>query len=138
MGKMKDLRRKWSRDLEYRAAYEGLAPEFELARALIEVRLKAGLTQEQLARRMNTTQPAIARLEGGQTSPSTKTLERLAQATGTHLRITFETSKKRTARTTSPRQIRRTFPLQDGVSPKPAGFVKPDPPPPPPPKERNS
>ncbi len=137
MRKIKDLHKKWSRDPEYRAAYEKLAPEFELIETLIKVRLKAGLTQEQLARRMNTTQSAIARLEGGQTNPSTKILERLAQATGTHLRITFEASKKKTARTISPRQSSRTFPLQDGVSPKPAGFVKPDPPPPPPSKERN-
>ena len=41
------------------------------------------------------------------------------------------------ARSISPRRSSRTFPLQDGVSPKPAGFVKPDPPPPPPSKKRN-
>ena len=93
MSKIKDLHKKWSRDPEYREAYEKLAPEFELAKALIEARLKAGLTQEQLARRMKTTQSVIARLEGGRTNPSTKTLGKLAQATGTHLRITFETSK---------------------------------------------
>lgn len=93
MSKIKDLHEKWSRDPEYREAYEKLAPEFELAKALIEARLKAGLTQKQLARRMKTTQSVIARLEGGQTNPSTKTLGKLAQATGTHLRITFETSK---------------------------------------------
>lgn len=138
MSKIKDLHRKWSRDPEYRVAYEKLAPEFELIETLIKVHLEAGLTQEQLARRMNTTQSAIARLEGGQTSPSNKTLERFAQATGTHLRITFDASKKKTARTILPRQSSRTFPLQDGVSPKPAGLVKPNSPPPPPPKEQNS
>jgi len=53
-------------------------------------RAKARLTQAQLARRMATTQSVIARLESGRARPSTKTLERLATATGTRLRITFE------------------------------------------------
>ena len=75
---------------DYRKAYEELAPEFALARAVIDARVTAGLTQEQLAQRMDTTQSAIARLESGRTRPSTQTLQRLATATGTHLRITFE------------------------------------------------
>jgi transcriptional regulator with XRE-family HTH domain len=67
-----------------------LAPEFELARAVIQARTHAGLTQEQLARRMETTQSVIARLESGRVQPSTQTLTRLAAATGTRLRISFE------------------------------------------------
>jgi transcriptional regulator with XRE-family HTH domain len=39
---------------------------------------------------MGTTQSVIARLEGGKSRPSTTTLERLARATGTRLRIAFE------------------------------------------------
>jgi len=50
----------------------------------------AGLTQEQLAERMHTTQAVIARLESGRVKPSTRTLERLAAATGMRLRISFE------------------------------------------------
>jgi ribosome-binding protein aMBF1 (putative translation factor) len=80
---------------EYRKAYEGLAPEFDLARAVIEARVTAGLTQEQLAKRMETTQSVIARLEGGRTRPSTQTLERLAAATGTRLKISFEPATTR-------------------------------------------
>jgi transcriptional regulator with XRE-family HTH domain len=47
------------------------------------------LYQKELARRMNTSQSAIARLESGQTFPSTKTLLRFAEATGSklHLRL---------------------------------------------------
>ncbi len=48
------------------------------------------LTQEQLAERMDTTQAVIARLESGRVKPSTRTLERLAAATGMRLRISFE------------------------------------------------
>ncbi|MCA8927025.1 MAG: helix-turn-helix transcriptional regulator [Alphaproteobacteria bacterium] len=90
MSKVSDLHKKWSRDPDYRAAYDELGPEFELARSLIEARTRAGLTQEQLARRMDTTQSVIARLESGRTRPSTKTLEKLARATGTRLKISFE------------------------------------------------
>ncbi len=90
MSRVSDLHKKWVRDPEYRAVYGELGPEFDLARSVIEARARAGLTQEQLAKRMRTTQSVIARLEGGRTRPSTKTLERLAQATGTRLRISFE------------------------------------------------
>ena len=90
MSKVRDLHKKWSRDADYRAAYEELEPEFELTRALIAARVSAGLTQAQLARRMKTTQSVVARLEGGRVHPSTRTLGRIAQATGTRLRISFE------------------------------------------------
>ena len=90
MRKVGDLHGKWGRDPEYRAAYDALGPEFELARALIEVRSRAGLTQAQLAKRMKTTQSVVARMEGGRVRPSTKTLEKVARATGTRLKISFE------------------------------------------------
>jgi transcriptional regulator with XRE-family HTH domain len=90
MTKVSDLHRKWMKTKEYRKAYQELAPEFELARAVLQARTRAGLSQEQLARRMDTTQSVIARLESGRTKPSTQTLQRLAAATGTRLRISFE------------------------------------------------
>ena len=90
MTKIKDLHSGWRRDGEYRAAYDGLDEEFRLARALIEARTAAGLSQAQLARRMKTSQSYIARIEGGKVRPSTDALERFAQATRTRLRIIFE------------------------------------------------
>jgi transcriptional regulator with XRE-family HTH domain len=80
----------WRKDPKYRKTYAALEDEFTLATALIRARADAGLTQEQLARRMQTTQAVIARLESGRVKPSTRTLERLATATGTRLRISFE------------------------------------------------
>jgi ribosome-binding protein aMBF1 (putative translation factor) len=90
MSKVKDLHRKWMKDKKYRKAHDELAPEFELARAIIAARVYADLSQEELAKRMNTKQPFIARLESGRVRPSTKTLARLAAATGTRLKISFE------------------------------------------------
>jgi DNA-binding XRE family transcriptional regulator len=80
----------WRDDPRYIEAYNALDSEFSLAAALIEARAHAGLTQEQLAKRMHTTPAVIARLEGGRVKPSTRTLERFAAATGMRLRITFE------------------------------------------------
>jgi len=88
--RLAEQRAKWMRhDPEYRAEYEALEEEFTLASALIEARSRAGLTQEELAHRMKTTQAAIARLESGRFKPSTRTLERFAEATGTRLKISF-------------------------------------------------
>ena len=90
MSKVRDLHRKWIEESSYREAYAALEPEFEIARALIEARARAGLTQQQLAARMKTTQSVIARLESSRAQPSTQTLQRIAEATGMRLRISFE------------------------------------------------
>jgi ribosome-binding protein aMBF1 (putative translation factor) len=72
-----------------KAEYDALALEFEISTELIKARLRAGLSQAELAERMGTSQSTIARLESGQTLPSTKTLLRFARATGSkfHLRL---------------------------------------------------
>ncbi len=85
-----ELHKRWMKNPKYRREYAALEEEFSLAAALIEARAKAGLTQEQLAQRMKTTQAAIARLEGGGSMPSTRTLEKYAKATGMRLKISFE------------------------------------------------
>lgn len=95
MSKVKDLHNKWMESAEYKKAYQELEPEFLLAHAVIEARVAAGLTQEQLAQRMATTQSVIARLESGRTRPSTQTLTKLAAATGTRLKISFEPTTAR-------------------------------------------
>ena len=81
---------KWRKDPEFMREYDALEEEFALAAALIKARSDAGLTQEELAKRMGTTQSVIARLEGGKSRPSTTTLAKLAKATGTRLRVSFE------------------------------------------------
>jgi transcriptional regulator with XRE-family HTH domain len=64
-----------------------LAPQFEISGELIRARLRAGLSQEELAERMGTSQSAIARLESGSTLPSTKTLLRFAEATRSKVKL---------------------------------------------------
>jgi ribosome-binding protein aMBF1 (putative translation factor) len=72
---------------EVRAEYDAIAPEFEIAAELLKARQRAGLSQAELAARMGTSQSTIARLESGQTLPSTKTLLRYAEATGSKVRV---------------------------------------------------
>jgi ribosome-binding protein aMBF1 (putative translation factor) len=90
-----DLHGRWIKDPAYRKEYAALDEDFSLASAMIEARARAGLTQQQLAKRMRTTQAVIARLESGRSKPSTRTLERVAAATGMRLRISFEPTRGR-------------------------------------------
>lgn len=88
--KAADLHAEWMRDPSYCEVWEASEPRWRLVEALIGARALADLTQKQVAERMGTTQTAIARLEGGRSNPSVRTLERFAEATGTRVRISFE------------------------------------------------
>lgn len=85
-----DLKNEWMKDADFRQAYEDLTLEYEIALALIQARINAGLTQEEIARRMGTSQSVIARLESGKSLPSVKTLSQYAKATGKHLHVSLE------------------------------------------------
>ena len=62
MTKVNELHQKWMKNKEYRKAHEEIASEFALARVVIEARVTAGLTQEQLGQRMDTSQSITAQL----------------------------------------------------------------------------
>ena len=76
----KEHKKKLFKDPEFRKEYEALEPEYKLASALIRLRLAKGLTQEQLAKFLNTKQESIARLESGGSLPSLSTVKRVAEA----------------------------------------------------------
>ena len=80
----------WRKDPEYVAAYHALEEEFALANALIGARAHAGLTQEELAERMGTSQSAIARLESGRGRPATTPPAHLPPAPGTEPTVSVE------------------------------------------------
>lgn len=81
---------RWRKDQGYRKEYDALVDEFAFVSEVIRARAKAGLTQVELAKRMQTTQGAVARLESGTSMPSTRTLKKFAAATGHRLKISFE------------------------------------------------
>ena len=80
----------WHENPEYMREYDTLMNEFALARQLNRARGVAGLTQQELADRMNISHSYIVRLEGGKVMPSTRTLNRFAEATGHRVVINFE------------------------------------------------
>lgn len=82
MTRFAELKGCWLQNPEVRAEYDALEQEFGLARELILARTHAGLSQAEVAQRMGTTQSTVARLEGGNTQPTLKTVERYARATG--------------------------------------------------------
>lgn len=79
--RLQKIKSKMLADRDVRAAYEALGGEFDLARELIAARVRAGLTQAEVAERMGTTQSMVARLEGGAQMPSVNTLLKFAKAT---------------------------------------------------------
>ncbi|MBS0358564.1 MAG: helix-turn-helix transcriptional regulator [Proteobacteria bacterium] len=89
MSKLSTLKRKWLRDPAIKKAYNAAKPEYDLAKKLIVERLKAHLTQKEVAKKMQTTQSVIARLESGTQRPSFKTMENYAKAIGKRIEIQF-------------------------------------------------
>ncbi|MFA6474953.1 MAG: helix-turn-helix domain-containing protein [Patescibacteria group bacterium] len=78
------------RDPEVRKAYDALGPEFALIESLISKRIAKQLTQTALAKKINTKQSAIARLESGKYNPSLAFLNKVAVALDTRVKITIE------------------------------------------------
>jgi transcriptional regulator with XRE-family HTH domain len=74
----------------FEMALAALNPSVALQQEMVKARLRAGLSQDQLARRMGTSQPAIARMESGRSSPSFATLCKLAGATDSRLVVKLE------------------------------------------------
>ncbi len=67
--------------------YDALAEEFELIDKLLSMRGAAGLTQEEVARRMGTKKSNICRLEKGNSNPGWLTLRKYAKACGFELTL---------------------------------------------------
>jgi DNA-binding XRE family transcriptional regulator len=84
------LANEWRKDPVFMAEYDALEDEFVLAGALIRARAAADMSQHDIAAHMGTSQPAVARLEGGKSNPSLATLRRYAAAVGAKLVIGFE------------------------------------------------
>jgi ribosome-binding protein aMBF1 (putative translation factor) len=80
----------WRKDPDYVQEFNFLEDEFALALKFIQARANSGLTQAELAERMKTSQAYVARLESGKEKPSTRTLNRFANATGHRVVIQFE------------------------------------------------
>ena len=72
---------------EVKAEYDRLGPIYALVATMVDARHEAGLTQEQLAVRMGTTQSVVARLENAHHMPSLDLVTRYAAALGREVRF---------------------------------------------------
>jgi len=92
-GKVRTFRSRLSEELkdpEFRAHYQEERQALKLAMKITKLREKKGLSQQELAKLMGTSQQAISRIEsGGYEGFTLKTLEKIAEATGTQLEIEF-------------------------------------------------
>jgi len=79
-----------ARNAAFAALLDSLNPVPALRREMVTARKRAGLTQQELARRMRTTQSSIARLERGGRSPNIQTLRRMAEVTGSRLVVRLD------------------------------------------------
>jgi DNA-binding XRE family transcriptional regulator len=78
------------KDPEFRMHYEEERRALQLAMKIAKLREKRGLTQAEFAKLMGTSQQAVSRIESGEYEGFTlKTLEKIAEATGTRLKIDF-------------------------------------------------
>ena len=78
------------KDPEFKAHYQEERQALKLALQIAKLREKKGLSQQQMAKLMGTSQQAVSRIESGEYEGFTlKTLEKIAEATGTRVKIEF-------------------------------------------------
>ncbi len=83
----KDVLKKDLGDPEFRAEWERTALARAIASQVIAYRVEHGLSQTALAKRLGMKQPAVARLEAGEVTPSIETLQRLVPVLDTEIVI---------------------------------------------------
>jgi DNA-binding XRE family transcriptional regulator len=83
----KDLKERLLQDPETKREYEALDAEYQIIKALIELRIKYNLTQEDLSKLIGIPKTNISRFENGKHSPTFHTLERFAAGLNKRIEI---------------------------------------------------
>lgn len=92
------VRAKDMQDLEYRREYERTRLANDVATRVIQYRVKHGLSQTELAKRLGMRQPNVARLESGDHEPTIATLSLLAQVMKQDFSVDVKPSRMRLRR----------------------------------------
>jgi ribosome-binding protein aMBF1 (putative translation factor) len=82
-----EIKKEMLKDPEFKKAYDDLEFEYKLYQLIIDKRIKEGITQKELARRMGTKQTAISRFESGNYNPTLSFLKKLTEALGVKLEL---------------------------------------------------
>jgi predicted transcriptional regulator len=75
------------KDPKVKEAYDSLELEFSIIRQILDKRLKRGISQKDLAKKIGTGQSAISRLESGRYNPSLSFLKKISEALGSKLEV---------------------------------------------------
>ena len=78
------------KDPLFKKAWEESEAEYQVSRVLIAARIKRKISQQELAKKANTTQAVISRLENMTANPSVGLLQKIAQALNLRVKIQFE------------------------------------------------
>jgi len=78
------------KDPAFKKAWEESEAEYQVSRVLISARINRKISQQELARKANTTQAVISRLENMTANPSVGLLQKIAQALNLKFKIQFE------------------------------------------------
>lgn len=95
MSDLQELTNELMEDEEFRKEYEAIQPEVNITRAILDARINAGMTQNELSKKSGISQADICRLEKGIRNPSLALLKRLAQAMDSTLHIEFIPNQKK-------------------------------------------
>jgi len=76
-------------DKAVKKAYDDLESKYSIIKIVIDRRIKQGLTQAQLAKKIGTKQSAISRLERGDYNPSLSFLDKVAKGLDAKLKISI-------------------------------------------------
>ena len=89
---MSDFRKHLERSLqdpEFKAEWDAQEAERKVMRQIVEARMEAGLSQQELANRCGMKPANLCRLENGNGNPSVATLNKIAHGLGQKLEISF-------------------------------------------------
>lgn len=75
---------------EFKKEWDNLEVEFQIIKAMLDGRNENHITQRELSDMTGIAQGDISKIENGNANPSIKTLDRLADALGKKLKVTFE------------------------------------------------
>ena len=89
MSEFRELLNEQLKEPEFEKEWNEIQPEMDVIRAMVDMRIKQNLTQNELASRTGIDQADISKLENGTKNPSLKLLKKLAAGMGMQLKIEF-------------------------------------------------
>lgn len=89
--RLEDIENEWLKDPEYKKEYEKKHQYYEIAKIIVTLRSKAGISQKELAKRIGTSQSRLSAWENGNTKGiKFDTILKILKATGYKIILNFE------------------------------------------------